>query len=240
MTSPSHGEPASPPHRDGPVESAVEKIADALQLKPSWRGWIHTGATPLALAAGIVLIVLAPTAATKLASAVYALTALLLFGVSAVYHRGNWKPRTKAVLKRLDHSNIMLLIAGTYTPLAWTLLDRPQATALLWLIWTGAVLGVLFRVVWVHAPRWLYVPIYVALGCAALFYLPDFFAANAAAAVLICAGGALYIAGAVFYGIKRPNFSRHFGFHELFHAFTVAAFACHYAAILVAVLAIRG
>ncbi|WP_028280176.1 hemolysin III family protein [Arthrobacter sp. H5] len=212
-------------------------MADALSIKPKWRGWIHAGATPLAVAAGIVLVALAPTTAGKITSAIYALTGVLLFGVSAVYHRGNWQPRTRMILKRLDHTNIMLVIAGSYTPLSWALLERDQATLLLWVIWSGAIAGVLFRVLWVNAPRWLYVPIYVALGLAALFYLPEFFAANAAAAILICVGGALYIAGAVFYGLKRPNFSvDSFGFHELFHAFTVAAFAAHFIAIMMAVL----
>ncbi|MHA7180756.1 PAQR family membrane homeostasis protein TrhA [Arthrobacter sp. MDB2-24] len=208
-----------------------------MATKPLWRGWIHAVATPLAVAAGIVLVVLAPTPGLRIASAIYALTGVLLFGVSAVYHRGNWSPRVKVVLKRLDHTNIMLVIAGSYTPLAWALLERGRAEILLWIIWGGAIAGVLFRNLWVDAPRWLYVPIYVALGLGSVFYMPDFFAANAPAATLICVGGAFYIAGAVFYGIKRPNFSlRVFGFHELFHAFTVAAFAAHFVAIMLAVL----
>ncbi|WP_081747528.1 hemolysin III family protein [Arthrobacter sp. Br18] len=245
MTSRSSAVPPSP--RPAPdtagrrrAENAVgkvgENVAEALD-KPVLRGWIHAATAPLAVAAGIVLITLAPTTGLKVASAIYALTGALLFGVSAVYHRGNWKPRARVVLKRLDHTNIMLVIAGSYTPLAWALLERDKATVLLWIIWSGAIAGVLFRNLWVQAPRWLYVPIYVALGLAALFYLPDFFAASIPAAILICVGGALYIAGAVFYGIKRPNFSPLvFGFHELFHAFTVAAFAAHYVAIMMAVL----
>jgi hemolysin III len=211
--------------------------AELLALKPSWRGWIHAVATPIALAAGIVLVAIAPSADRKLTSAVYALTGLLLFSVSAVYHRGNWRPRTKAVLKRLDHTNIMLVIAGTYTPLSWVLLPRPTAVFLLTLIWIGAVAGVAFRVLWVGAPRWLYVPIYVVLGCAALLFLPEFFAASVPAAILVCVGGAFYIAGAVFYGLRRPNFSwHHFGFHEFFHAFTVLGFTAHFVAIMFAVL----
>jgi hemolysin III len=211
--------------------------AELLSVKPSWRGWIHAATAPLALAAGIVLVALAPGADRKLASAVYAVTGLLLFAVSAVYHLGNWSPRTKVILKRLDHTNIMLVIAGTYTPLSWVLLPRPAAVLLLTLVWSGALVGVAFRTLWVGAPRWLYVPIYVALGCGALLFLPEFFAASIPAAILICVGGALYIAGAVFYGIRRPNFSyHHFGFHEFFHAFTVAAFTVHFIAIMLAVL----
>lgn len=219
------------------MNDAAVRIAELLTIKPKWRGWIHAVSAPLALAAGIVLVVLAPNAELRTASAVYAFTGILLFGVSAVYHRGNWSPGVRMVLKRLDHTNIMLVIAGSYTPLAWALLERPKAVLLLWVIWSGAVLGSLFRVLWTHAPRWLYVPIYIALGCGALFYLPDFFRADAASAILICVGGALYITGAIFYALKKPNFSyKHFGFHELFHAFTVVAFAAHFAAIALAVL----
>lgn len=236
---PRPSEPAGSPGTglDGAVNAVAGPLADAIATKPLWRGWIHAVATPLAIAAGVVLIVLAPTPGLKLASAVYAATGVLLFGVSAVYHRGNWSPRPKAVLKRLDHTNIMLVIAGSYTPLAWALLERDKAETLLWVIWGGALAGVLFRNFWVDAPRWLYVPIYVALGLASLFYLPEFFGANIPAAVLICVGGVLYITGAVFYGVKAPNFSlRLFGFHELFHALTVAAFAAHFIAIMLAVL----
>jgi hemolysin III len=235
---PRKGDSTTPAGPDkSPVDDAAVRLAELLMIKPKWRGWIHTVAAPFALAAGIILVVLAPTADRKVTSAIYAATGVLLFGVSAVYHRGNWSPRVKRVLKRLDHTNIMLVIAGSYTPLAWSLLERQQAVLLLWIIWSGAILGVLFRLLWTDAPRWLYVPIYIALGCGALFYLPQFFQASIPAAILICAGGILYIAGAVFYALKKPNFSyHHFGFHELFHAFTVLAFAAHFTAIAIAVL----
>lgn len=207
-------------------------------LKPSWRGWLHAAMTPLVLIAGIILVILAPGSGVKLACTIYVTTGVLLFGTSALYHRGNWQPRTRVILKRLDHSNIMLVIAGSYTPLSYLMLPRPTATLLLWMIWTGAIAGVLFRVIWVNAPRWLYVPIYVLLGVTALFFLPDFWDAGALATVLICVGGTLYIAGAVIYGIKKPNFSHlHFGFHELFHALTVAAFITHFAAVALVVFA---
>lgn len=224
------------PDDSHPVSAAAETVADVLGIKPTWRGWIHLGATPLAVVAGIFLILAAPTTLGKLTSAIYAVSGMLLFGVSALYHRGSWTPKVKRVLKRLDHTNIMLVIAGTYTPVSALLLSRPTATLVLWVIWIGAIAGVLFRVLWVNAPRWLYVPIYVALGMAALVFMPELFAASASATVLICIGGAFYIAGAVIYGIKKPNLSpRHFGFHELFHAFTVVAFALHFIAVLIAV-----
>lgn len=202
------------------------------------RGFIHLATAPLALAAGIVLVTLAPTATLSWASAVYAVTGLLLFSVSATYHLVQWTPKVARTLKRLDHTNIMLVIAGTYTPLSLALLETRQATILLTLVWIGAVAGVIFRLVWTDAPRWLYTPIYVALGLAAVLYLGEFFQANLVAAIMTCAGGAFYIVGAVFYALKRPNISLEwFGFHELFHAFTVGGFVCHYIAIMFAVLA---
>lgn len=205
--------------------------------KPVLRGWIHAVTAPLALAAGLVLVVLAPAGAGKITSAVFASTGVLLFGVSAFYHRGNWSPRTTRVLKRIDHTNIMLLIAGSYTPLAWALLPPKSATFLLVAIWIGALAGVGFRVFYTDAPRWLYTPVYVLLGLASLLFIGDFFAASPAAAILVCTGGAFYIVGAVFYAFKAPNpIPGVLGFHELFHACTLVGFACHFTAISIAVL----
>jgi hemolysin III len=167
----------------------------------------------------------------------FAVTSSLLFGVSALYHRGTWSPRAAGVLKRLDHANIFLIIAGTYTPFSVLLLPSGPAQTLLWIVWTGALLGVAFRVLWVGAPRWLYVPVYIALGWVAVAYIPQFWAGGGAAVfVLVVLGGALYTVGAVIYGLRKPNPSpRWFGFHEVFHAFTVAAFLAHYIGISIAV-----
>lgn len=217
----------------------IARITDTAHpdFKPKMRGMIHLVTAPLALAAGIVLVVLAPGATLTWASAVYALTGLMLFSVSATYHLVQWHPRIARVLKRLDHTNIMLVIAGTYTPLALALLSQQRATLLLTLVWIGAIGGVIFRLVWTDAPRWLYTPLYVLLGLASMLYLGDFFAVNPVAAILVCVGGACYIAGALFYALKRPNINvEWFGFHELFHAFTVGGFVCHYIAIMFAVL----
>lgn len=216
------------------IEAAGDAaVASAREEKPSWRGWIHLVTAPLALTAGIVLVALADTTGGKVASAIFMTTSLLLFGVSATYHRFHWSDRVRMTLKRLDHSNIFLLIAGTYTPLAVLTLSQLQATILLSIVWGGAALGIAFRVLWVTAPRWLYVPLYVALGWAAVAYLPAIYAVSAATAILIAVGGLAYTVGAVFYGLKRPNpVPGHFGFHELFHACTVVAFLCHWTAIL--------
>jgi hemolysin III len=208
-----------------------------VEKKPLWRGWIHAGTFPLAIAAGIVLICLADGAAAKWASAVFMASSLLLFGISAVYHRFNWRPTVKAVFRRLDHSNIFLLIAGTYTPLAVCALPPDKAVVLLSLVWGGALLGIGFRIFWLKAPRWLYVPLYVALGWAAMMYVVDLVQANVAMMVLVLVGGVAYTTGAMFYALKKPNpIPGVFGFHELFHACTVIAFLCHWTAILLIVL----
>ncbi len=206
-------------------------------VKPRLRGWLHAVTCPLAIAAGIVLVCLAPSAKTRIGAAVFAATTVILFGTSATYHRGQWSARMEGLLKRWDHSNIYLVLAGTYTPFALTLLDRRDATELLLIVWGGALLGVLFRVLWVRAPRWLYTPIYVLLGWVAVFYFgPLMHAGGAAVITLIAVGGGLYTLGAVVYGLKRPNPSpRWFGFHEVFHACTVLAFAAHYIAASLAI-----
>ncbi|MGO4255967.1 PAQR family membrane homeostasis protein TrhA [Marmoricola sp. RAF53] len=208
--------------------------------KPRLRGWIHAATSPLALAAGIVLISLSPTAATKIGSAAFAGTAILLFTVSGIYHRGTWSPRTWAFLRRFDHANIFLLIAGSYTPFALILLDGSAQVVMLAMVWTGAILGMLFRVFWIDAPRWLYTPLYVALGWAAIFYADDFASGGAAVITLIAVGGALYTVGGLVYGLKWPNPSpTWFGFHEIFHVFTIAAFICHYVAASLATYRLR-
>ncbi|WP_439675404.1 PAQR family membrane homeostasis protein TrhA [Embleya sp. MST-111070] len=206
-------------------------------IKPRLRGWIHAGTFPLAVAAGIVLVALSDDAKSRVACGVFALTAAMLFGTSGVYHRGNWGPRGEAVLRRLDHANIFLIIAGTYTPLTILLLGKSDQT-LLWAVWIGALAGIGFRVFWIGAPRWLYTPIYVVLGWAAVFYLPEFMReGGVAVVVLVIVGGVLYSLGAVVYGIKRPNPSpQWFGFHEVFHAFTLLAFASHFVAVALVAL----
>ena len=207
------------------------------ELKPTWRGWIHAGIFPIALVAGVILVAVAQGQAAKWACLVFAASSLLLFGNSALYHRFNWKPKTRAVLKRIDHANILLLISGTYTPIAVLALPPDQGALLLVLVWSGALVGILFRVFWINAPRWLYVALYLALGWAAVMYLVDLFEANAAMMILVAVGGLLYTGGAIVYALKRPNpWPGHFGFHEIFHVCTVLAFLCHWTACLLIAL----
>ncbi|TDN46451.1 hemolysin III [Curtobacterium flaccumfaciens] len=217
--------------------AAGSAAADSTETRPAWRGWIHLGAFPFAIAMGIVLISLAGSPAAKVGSAVFMATSLAMFGVSATYHRFPWGPTVKRVLKRIDHTNILLLIAGTYTPVAICALPHTLMVVVLWVMWSGAALGIAFRVLWINAPRWLYVPIYLVLGCAALGLLPQFFAASVPMTVLILSGGVAYIVGALVYAFKRPNPSPTlFGFHEVFHALTVVAFAAQWAGVLIVAL----
>jgi hemolysin III len=209
-------------------------------VKPKLRGWLHAGTTPLALAAGIVLIVLSPTLTTRIGSAVFGGTALLLFTVSAIYHRGTWSPRTWAFLRRFDHSNIYLLIAGSYTPFALILLSGGSRVALLSIVWGGALLGVALRLGWTDAPRWLNAPVYIALGWVAIFYAGQLLSGGPAVTTLIAVGGGLYTVGGVVYALKKPDpFPTWFGFHEVFHTFTIAAFVCHYVAASIATYQLR-
>ena len=225
-----HAAPHEPD--SGPLEALETRVEAAIELvKPRLRGWLHAGMTPLALVMGIVLVVLASTTEAKVSAAVFGGTAVLLFGTTAVYHRGTWSPRVGAFLRRFDHSNIFLIIAGTYTPFA-LLLPRDQATRMLVIVWSGAIIGVLFRVFWTNAPRWLYVPAYMMLGWVAVFYFgPLLEHAGGAVMAWVVVGGVLYSLGALVYGIKRPNISpRWFGFHEVFHTLTILAFGAHFVA----------
>jgi hemolysin III len=232
------------------VDGATEAIHDAIaEAKPHLRGWLHLATAPLALAAGIVLIVLSPDTTTRVGSAVFTGSALILFTVSAIYHRGTWSPDTHSVLKRFDHSNIFVLIAGSCTPFALLLLDERAMWTMLAVCWGGALAGVLMKVFWKGAPRWLSAPIYIALGWAPIFFFGDFVtgaverygaSTGTAVMVLVAAGGALYTVGGVVYGTKRPNpWPTWFGFHEVFHTFTILAFVTHYVGVSVATYSLR-
>lgn len=221
-----------------PLLDAAAVDGAVAEIRPTWRGWIHAGTFPVAVVAGIVLIIVAQGGAAKWSAAVFMASSLLLFGNSALYHRFDWKPRVKLILKRIDHANIFLLIAGTYTPLATLALPPEKGTLLLSLVWGGTAVGILFRVFWIHAPRWLYVALYLLMGWAAVMFMADLFAANVAMMVLVIVGGLLYTGGAIIYALKKPNpWPGHFGFHEIFHVCTVLAFLCHWTACLLIALA---
>lgn len=244
---PTHGAAPEPTHGDRsrrellPGQSSRARVRAQYvvnEVKPRLRGWLHAVTFPLAVAAGIVLVSLAPTTQGRITAGVYALTSALLFGVSAVYHRGRWGPRGHARLKRFDHANIFLIIGGTYLPLTTLALHGTTRTVLVSTVSAGAVLGVLFRLFWVDAPRWLYTPLYILLGWAAAFVVPQLLhGAGVAAFTLVLVGGGLYTIGGVVYALRRPDpWPRWFGFHEVFHALTLAAFAVQFVAVSLVVL----
>jgi hemolysin III len=204
---------------------------EQLVLRPTWRGWLHLWAFATSIVTGIVLVSVASGA--RIPTAVYATAVSLLFGTSALYHRVSWSRRMHQVMKRLDHSMIFVLIAGTYTPLAVLVLPRHTARVLLAVVWSGALLGIAARMLWLHSPRWLYVPLYVGLGCVAVFLVPQLVHFGGITTfVLVAAGGAAYIGGAVVYALRRPDpLPRVFGYHEIFHACTLVAAICHYIAV---------
>lgn len=219
-------------HRRGDhLRDVVEEIVD--RAKPRLRGWQHQIFAPIALVAGILLVALAPELDQRVASAVYTLSAVLLFGNSAFYHRGRWSKKVHAVFRRVDHANIFIFIAGSYTPLAVGMLHGRSLRLLLTLIWLCALVGVLFRVFWIGAPRWLYVALYLAMGWAAIGWMGQFWQQGGPLVVcLIALGGLIYSVGAIVYGRKHPDpWPETFGFHEIFHSCTVLAAICHYVAI---------
>jgi len=205
--------------------------------KPKLRGIVHLVMSPLSLVAGLTLITLANELRGRITLGIFTLTAVTLFTCSALYHRVAWTDKNKAIWRRIDHSNISILIAGTYTPFAVYLLKPSQTKTLLIVAWGGATLISLLRIFWLSAPRWLYVAGYISLGWAAVFYMPQFLQSGGVAIfILILTGGVLYSAGGVIYALKKPNFSINwFGFHELFHAMTAAAFICHFIAAVLTV-----
>jgi hemolysin III len=205
--------------------------------KPKLRGIVHLVMSPLSLVAGLTLITLADEFRGRITLGIFTITAVTLFTCSALYHRVAWTDKNKAIWRRIDHSNISILIAGTYTPFAVYLLQPSQTKTLLIVAWGGAILISLLRIFWLSAPRWLYVAGYISLGWAAVFYMPQFLDSGGIAIfILILTGGILYSAGGVIYALKKPNFSINwFGFHELFHAMTAAAFVCHFVAAVLTV-----
>ena len=209
------------------------------ELKPRWRGVSHRWAFFASLVTGAALVVAAPAGKATLAAGVYAVSVAALFGVSALYHRINWvSDAARRWMRRLDHSMIFLLIAGTYTPFALLALEGRLATAILVAVWAGALGGIAFKLVWISAPKWLVATMYVALGWVAVAALPQLVARlGAAATLLVAAGGLLYTAGAVIYAARRPNpLPGVFGYHEVFHVLVIAAAALQYAVVAFFVL----
>ena len=201
------------------------------------RGVLHTWAAPVAAVVGLLYVLLAEGARVRTGVAVWAVAATGLFAVSATYHRGPWRPAVKEWWQRVDHSMIFVMIAGSYTPVCLVVLQGAKSWVLLSIVWGGALLGVATRLLWHTAPRWLFVPMYLALGWVAVAVVPDL-ASNAplSANALLLVGGILYTAGAIVFAARRPNpWPEVFGFHEIFHALTIAAALAHAVAIAILV-----
>lgn len=209
--------------------------------KPRFRGRLHQVAFIVSIPAGLVLVVLGTTAWLRLALAVYALTLVNMFGTSGAYHRLPWSPKALDRMKRLDHSAIYLLIAGSYTAITVLALHGALRTALLSAVWAGAVVGIVFKFARVHGFNALGGAMYGILGWAAVVAMPQFYSRLPLASfVLIVAGGVLYSSGAVVLGRRRPDPNPLvFGYHEVWHVCMTSAATCHYVAILLAVLTSR-
>jgi hemolysin III len=217
------------------AEAARDAAVDAIAaVKPRLRGVSHEWAFFVSLFLGAALIVAAKTPRATLAVTVYAVSLSALFGTSALYHRVNWtRPNMRRWMRRLDHSMIFFLIAGTYTPFALLVLHGPLASAILVVVWIGALAGAVVEMIWIDHPKWVAALIYMSLGWVAAVAFPELWTAmGVAGTLLVAAGGLLYTAGAVVYATQRPNPNpRVFGYHEVFHLLVIAAAAAHFSAI---------
>ena len=211
----------------------LEAIKGTELPRPRFRGVFHQYAFFASLITGAVLVLVAPTRKATTAAAIYAASVSGLFGASALYHRVTWRPATRRWMRRLDHSMIFVLIAGTYTPFALLVLHGTLATVVLAIVWGGAAAGVILKLAWVDAPKWLMAAIYLGLGWVGAATVPQLVSrAGIGAVTLLFIGGALYSAGAVIYALRRPDpRPAVFGYHEIFHVLVIAAAAVHYAAI---------
>jgi hemolysin III len=212
----------------------VTEPAPAQQVaRPVLRGWIHLVAFFVALVAGPILVSRAHTTGARGALVVYAVSLVALFGVSAAFHRIRWSPAGRRRMRRADHATIFLAIAGTYTAVAGLVLHGWAQVLVLCLVWAGGLAGVAVRQVWLDAPKWAIAVPYVVAGWSALAIMPQLLRGIGGTGFgLIVAGGGCYTVGALCYALKRPNpVPGVFGYHEVFHAFTVVAATLHFIAI---------
>jgi hemolysin III len=209
-------------------------VEPSIPFKPRWRGVLHQWAFISSLPLGLALIVGAEDARARIAVTVYVLSVAGLFGTSALYHRIHWRSLTARLrMRRLDHSMIFVLIAGTYTPFALLALHGPLALAILVVVWVGALAGIAFNLVWPSSPKWLHVALYVVLGWVAVAASPQLASAiGIGGLTLLALGGVLYTLGAVVYAARRPDpVPSVFGYHEVFHALVIVAAALQFAVV---------
>jgi hemolysin III len=202
-------------------------------VKPRLRGWIHEVAFFVAVPAGVTLVLLARGAAATTAAAIYALSLAAVFGSSAAYHRTRWSPAALRRMKRLDHSMIFVLIAGSYTSVSLLVLHGAWSIVILSVVWAGAAVGVTLKLARIDGFHVLTGILYIGLGWLALIALPQLLRGlTGTQTLLMIAGGLLYTAGAIVFASRRPDpIPATFGFHEVWHSFVVAAAGCHFAMI---------
>jgi hemolysin III len=220
--------------RDAVGEHAASAKEAIAAVKPKLRGVSHEWAFFISLGLGVALILAAKTPKATIAVTIYAASLSALLGTSALYHRVEWsRPDVRRWMRRLDHSMIFFLIAGTYTPFALLVLDGPLADAVLAVVWIGAVAGAVVEIVWIEHPKWVAALVYMSLGWVAVVPFPALWSEmGAAGTLLVAAGGLLYTAGAVVYATQRPDPNpRVFGYHEVFHLFVILAAAAHFVAV---------
>jgi hemolysin III len=212
----------------GNAAEAIEKV------KPKLRGVSHEWAFFVSLVAGGALIAAADDAAARISVAIYAGSLSALLGTSALYHRVDWKrPEVRRWMRRLDHSMIFVLIAGTVTPFLVLVLDGPFADALLVAVWVGSLAGIVVELIWIDAPKWVTAAVYLVVGWIGALAFPAIVShAGLGAGALIAFGGILYTIGAVVYARQRPDpRPATFGYHEIFHVLVILAAAAHFAAV---------
>jgi hemolysin III len=241
---PASGVPAgldSLPSVAEPPSNGTRLAADGPSLaaeRPRLRGVLHQWAFFVSVILGALLVTFAPAGEARTATLIYSIAVSGLFGVSALYHRVTWRPRARRWMRRLDHSMIFVLIAGTYTPFGMLVLKGTLAVVVLAIVWGGALAGVLLKLVWIDAPKWLVAVAYIALGWVAVIAMPELGSRLGPGALgLLIGGGTAYTAGAVIYACQRPDPApRVFGYHEIFHLLVIVAAAAHFAAVAFFVL----
>jgi hemolysin III len=212
-------------------------IATSNPVKPRLRGVFHELGFYAALGTGIALVLSAHEGRSRAAAIVFAACVATCFGASALYHRPTWTPPVRAWLARLDHAGVYLLIAGAYAPFGILVMSPAWAVPVLALVWSGALMGILLKLFWVRAPKWLSAAIGVALGWVSAAAFSQLLKVPAPGLALVVAGGFLYTVGAAVYVCRRPDpYPQVFGYHELFHVLTLGAVGCQYVAIAFFVL----
>jgi len=212
-------------------------IATGNAVKPRLRGVFHEIGFYAALGSGLVLVMSAHDGRPRAAAIVFATCVATCFGASALYHRPTWTPPVRAWLARLDHAGVFLLIAGAYTPFAFLVMSPGWAVPVLAIVWSGALGGILLKLFWVHAPKWVSATIGLALGWVGAAAFSQLLKLELPGLLLVIAGGLLYTVGAIVYVRRWPDpVPRVFGYHELFHVLTLAATACLYVSIAFFVL----